>query len=176
MSEPSIEIRRATAADNLLLAELGAQTFRDTFGPDNTPENMAAYLASSFSPLRQASELADPVSSFLIAEVEGATVGYARLKEGQPLEAVVGPRPIEIVRLYAVKEWIGRGVGAALMRACLDEARTRGCDVIWLDVWEHNLRARAFYRKWGFSEAGTQPFKLGDDMQTDLLMRRPVNT
>jgi ribosomal protein S18 acetylase RimI-like enzyme len=62
------------------------------------------------------------------------------------------------------------------MRACLDEARTRGCDVIWLDVWEHNLRARAFYRKWGFSEAGTQPFKLGDDMQTDLLMRRPVNT
>ena len=60
------------------------------------------------------------------------------------------------------------------MKACLYEAEKRSCDTIWLGVWEHNPRARAFYRKWGFVEVGTQLFQLGDDLQNDLLMQRPV--
>jgi ribosomal protein S18 acetylase RimI-like enzyme len=70
---------------------------------------------------------------------------------------------------------MGQGIGATLMKACLDEATQRGCGIIWLDVWERNLRARAFYHKWGFIEVGTQVFQLGDDLQNDLLMQRPVN-
>jgi GNAT superfamily N-acetyltransferase len=175
MQQAKVQIRYATAADNALLAELGAQTFRDTFAADNTPQNIAAYLAASFSLEKQAVELADPTSVFLLAEVEGAAVGYARLKRGQPAMGITCSRPIEIVRFYARKEWIGQGVGATLMKACLDEAKQRGCDTIWLDVWERNLRARAFYRKWGFVEVGTQVFELGDDLQNDLLMQRPVD-
>ena len=167
-------IRYATAADNALLAELGARTFQDSFAADNTPENMAAYIGASFSPEKQAAELADPLSIFLIAEVEGAAVGYARLRESPSSAGITGLHPIEIVRFYARKEWIRRGVGATLMKACLDEAEKRSCDTIWLDVWEHNPRARAFYLKWGFVEVGTQMFQLGDDLQTDLLMQRPV--
>jgi ribosomal protein S18 acetylase RimI-like enzyme len=83
-------------------------------------------------------------------------------------------RPLEIVRIYACQEWLGRGVGPMLMQACLDEARQRGCDALWLDVWERNPRAIAFYRKWGFKVVGTQGFQLGSDMQTDLLMQRAV--
>ena len=169
-----VHIRHATAGDNALLAELGAQTFRDTFAADNTPENMAAYLTASFSPDKQAAELAAPASVFLIAEVEGVTVGYTRLKEGQPSAGITGVHPLEIVRFYACKEWIGRGIGAALMQVCLNEAEQRGCDTIWLDVWERNARARVFYRKWGFAEVGSQTFQLGDDLQHDLLMQRPV--
>ncbi len=174
MNKAKINVRYATAADNALLAELGARTFHDTFAVDNTTENMTAYLAASFSPEKQAAELADPASVFLIAEVEGVTVGFARLKEGQPSVGITGLRPIEIVRMYACKEWIGHGVGATLLEACLNEAEKRGCDTIWLDVWEHNPRARAFYRKWGFVEVGTQIFQLGDDLQNDLLMQRPL--
>ncbi|MEW5961134.1 MAG: GNAT family N-acetyltransferase [Chloroflexota bacterium] len=172
--QAKIDVRRATAADNVLLAELGAQTFYDTFAADNTPENMAAYLAASFSPEKQAAELADPLSVFLIAEIEGETAGFARLKEGQPPAGVTGLRPIEIVRIYARREWLGHGVGATLMQACLDEARQRSCNTIWLDVWEQNTRAHAFYRKWGFVEVGAQTFQLGDDLQNDLLLQRPV--
>jgi len=167
-------IRYGTAADAELLAGLGARTFFDAFAADNTPENMAAYLASSFGPLRQAAELADPATVFLIAELDGAAAGYARLKMGTPPACIGGERPIEIVRFYACKEWIGRGIGPALMQACLDEAGRRSCDVVWLDVWEQNPRAIAFYRKWGFVEVGTQTFQLGDDAQRDLLMQRPV--
>ena len=175
-NEAKIAVRYAAAADNVLLAELGARTFYDSFAADNTPENMAAYLAASFSPEKQAAELADPCSVFLIAEVEGAAVGFARLRQGPPPAGITGLRPIEIVRFYARREWIGHGVGATLMRACLGEAEKRGCDTLWLDVWEHNLRARAFYRQWGFVETGAQPFRLGDDLQNDLLMQRPVES
>jgi GNAT superfamily N-acetyltransferase len=174
VEKAQVNIRYATATDSTLLAELGARTFYDAFAADNTPENMTAYLAASFSPEKQATELADPLSVFLIAEAEGGAVGYARLREGQPPVAIAGLRPIEIVRLYARKEWIGHGVGATLMIGCLDEAEKRGCDTIWLDVWEDNPRARAFYRKWGFVEVGRQIFQLGDDLQNDLLMQRPV--
>jgi diamine N-acetyltransferase len=88
--------------------------------------------------------------------------------------SVSSVNPIEIVRLYARKDWLGRGVGAMLMQACLDEAVKQDCDTVWLDVWEQNAPARAFYRKWGFVEVGTQLFQLGGDLQHDLLLQRPV--
>ncbi len=173
---PSITIRHALPADAGLLARLGRQTFVGSFGADNTPENMAAYLEASFSPAIQAAELAEPGSTFLIAEIDGTPAGYARLHDGPPPEPgiVTGPRPVELVRIYSVKAWIGRGVGAALMQACLDEAARLGYQTIWLGVWEHNPRAIAFYQKWGFEKAGTHAFRLGDELQTAWIMQRLV--
>lgn len=174
MADLPIDIRIAEAGDHGLLAEIGARTFGEAFANDNTPEDMAAYLAASFSPAVQAAELAEPGTTFLVAEVEDEAVGYARLREGPAPDCVDADRPIEIVRFYSIASWIGHGVGAALMSACLDQAPRRGRDVIWLDVWERNARAIALYRRWGFAEVGTQPFVLGSDVQRDLLMARAV--
>lgn len=170
----TFRLRLATAADNELLAQLGAETFFDTFAADNTPENMAAYLAASFSPEKQAQELADPATRVLILEAHDAPAGYTRLRFGPAPEMIAGRQPVEIVRFYARRPWIGRGVGARLMQACLAEAAQAGCDTIWLDVWERNPRAIAFYERWGFQRIGRQVFQLGDDRQTDWLMARPV--
>lgn len=170
----SVSTRLATLTDNTLLAVVGAETFRDTFAADNTPEDMAIYLAGAFSPERQAQELADPSSRFLLAESEGEVVGYARLKFAEAPAAVQGARPMEIARLYARRNWIGHGIGATLMRAAFTEAQAAGCDVVWLDVWERNPRAIAFYARWGFEVVGEQVFQLGSDPQRDLLMSRRV--
>jgi ribosomal protein S18 acetylase RimI-like enzyme len=169
-----ITLRRATLDDANLLSQLGAQTFQETFAADNTPEDMAAYLASNFSIAQQTAELNDPASSFLIAEVDGIAAGYAKLHGGQPAEGIEGTRPIELVRIYVSAEWLGRGVGESLMRACLDEARAAGYKTIWLGVWERNTRAQAFYRKWDFRAVGEHVFQLGSDAQTDVLMERPI--
>jgi len=174
--EPKVTIRRGDPDDANLLAELGARTFEETFAVDNTEENMAAYLASSFSPEQQAAELAHPGSIFLIAEVGGIAAGYAWLHAGEPGEGVEGAKPIELVRLYVSREWLGRRVGHALMDACLDAAWKAGFETIWLGVWERNHRAQAFYRKWDFSAVGHHVFYLGSDPQTDILMQRPTNT
>jgi ribosomal protein S18 acetylase RimI-like enzyme len=170
----TIAIRHASPADNGLLAELGAETFREAFGAQNKAEDVTLYLAKAFSPALQSKELADGAGAFLIAEIEGEPVGYVRLRESTPPASVRSSGPVEIVRFYARARWIGRGVGSSLMEAALREARGRGRDVIWLGVWEMNARAIAFYRKWGFAEVGSQPFRLGNDVQTDLVMARAV--
>ena len=72
-----VSIRKANGKDNRLLAQIGAQVFADTFAVDNTPEDMAAYLAKSFSPEIQLSELQDPASTFFIAEIENQAVGLS---------------------------------------------------------------------------------------------------
>jgi diamine N-acetyltransferase len=170
----NLTIRRGTIEDTGLLSELGAQSFSETFAGDNTPEDLAAYLATSFSLERVRSELEDPDATFLIAEIEGRPAGYAKLRAGEPEKGVKGAKPVELVRLYVLREWLGRGVGQELMRACLDEAREAGHETIWLGVWERNERAQAFYRKWNFRTVGEHMFKLGSDLQRDLLMERPL--
>jgi GNAT superfamily N-acetyltransferase len=167
-------IRLAVSADAHLLAEIGARTFSETFAADNTPEDMAAYVSASFNSAQLEAELGDSRSTFLIAEIEGVAVGYARLHAGDVSKGVEGERPIELVRLYVSAEWLGRGIGEALMRACISEARQQGYRTLWLGVWERNSRARAFYRKWAFHEVGKHIFQLGEDRQTDVLMERSV--
>jgi ribosomal protein S18 acetylase RimI-like enzyme len=169
-----INVRLATPDDVSLLTELGARTFEETFAADNTPEDMAAYLAASFNVEQQTAELADPDSTFLIAEISGVRAGYAKLNKSQPADGIDGMKPIELVRLYIDRKWLGRGVGEALMRRCLEEAGRAAFKTIWLGVWERNLRAQAFYRKWDFRAVGKHVFQLGEDAQTDILMEREI--
>jgi ribosomal protein S18 acetylase RimI-like enzyme len=169
-----VTIRRANREDAGLLAELGARTFAETFASDNTDEDMASYMAASFNVSQQMADLADPASTYLVAEVDGLAVGYGKLHAGEPAEGIEGVKPVELVRLYVSREWLGRGVGEALMRACIDEARQARHRTIWLGVWERNSRAQAFYRKWTFREVGEHTFQLGSDSQRDILMERAL--
>ena len=168
---PEVQIRRADSSDAELLAELGARTFTETFAAENTPEDMGAYLAQSFTTARLSEELADPKAVFLLAFVEGEAAGYAKLYQGEPPPCVEGESPVELARLYVLRKWLGGGVGGALMQRCLDEARASGSRVMWLGVWEKNFRAQAFYRKWGFAPVGEHVFQLGADAQTDWVMQ-----
>lgn len=170
----STAIRWATVDDAGLLAALGARTFSDAFAAENRPEDIEAYLASSFTPSRLESELADPCSRFFLAEIDGEAVGYAKLHSGEAPGCVTGPDPLELARFYVVQEWHGRGVAQSLMQACIEAARKAGARTLWLGVWEHNNRAQAFYRKWGFRDVGAQPFLLGGDLQTDRVMELSV--
>lgn len=169
-----VTIRRGTVEDAGLLSELAARTFSETFAADNTPEDLAEYVATSFNVAQLTSELEDPASTFLIAEVDGNAAGYARLHDGEPEKCIEGPNPVELVRLYVLREWLGRGVGEQLMRACLDAARQAGHETIWLGVWGRNGRAQAFYRKWNFRSVGEHVFPLGSDLQRDIVMERAL--
>jgi ribosomal protein S18 acetylase RimI-like enzyme len=163
-------IRYGIPDDAVMLSEFGARTFYDTFAKDNTPENMEAHLKKSFSPAIQLQELSTPENIFLIAEVESSLVGFAQLIMDSKEESLHGTKTLELRRIYASQAYIGKGVGKELMRASIQEARQRGCDSIWLGVWEKNPRAISFYKKWGFQEVGTHLFHVGDDPQRDFIM------
>jgi len=175
MQRMPITIRQAGVEDNKCIASLARETFVDSFAADNRPEDMAVYLEKSFSPSIQAAELADPSSLFLVAETGSKPVGYARMVEGLAPPCIKAAKPIRLSRLYVRKGWIGSGVGAALMTACIDKATGRQCDGIWLGVWGRNTRAIRFYHSWGFEQMGTQPFVLGNDRQTDQILWLPLN-
>ena len=175
MQRMHLAIRQAGVEDHQRIASLARETFVDSFSADNRPEDMAAYLEKAFSPSIQKTELAEPSSRFLIAETGGKTVGYARMVEASTPPCINAKKPIQLSRLYARKGWIGAGVGRALMTACIEEATRRRCDGIWLGVWGKNERAIRFYRKWKFTQMGTQPFVLGNDRQTDLIFWLPLD-
>ena len=167
-------IRRADPRDALLLAALAATTFAETFLAANDPRDIAAYSAAAFGDAIQRAELLDARNIVLFAAQGGEVIGYVMLRRDDAPTCVPAGETLEIARLYVVRQAIGQGIGAALMRAGLAEAESLGCDVVWLGVWEHNARAIAFYRAWGFRDVGSQGFQLGADLQTDRLMARRV--
>ena len=174
-SDPSPIVTRAAQPDDAaLLAELGASTFTETFQAANAPDDFATYMAAAFGEEIQRAELEDPDTTVFFAERDGETLGYVMLREGRAPASVAADDAVQIARLYARQRMLGRGVGAALMQCALAEAAGRGKDAVWLGVWDRNERAIRFYESWGFHRSGTQPFLLGTDLQTDLVMVRRI--
>jgi diamine N-acetyltransferase len=167
-------IRRAGRHDAKQLSLLAEETFRDTFGAVNAPENMALHCRASYSEAIQAREISDPNMVTLLCECEERLVGFAQLRWGDAPGCVKAMAPGEIQRLYVASDCHGNGAARELMNACIEELRDRRSDVVWLGVWEQNPRAIAFYKKSGFVEVGTHVFPLGSDPQRDIVMARSV--
>jgi diamine N-acetyltransferase len=167
--------RLATVDDVDTLVDISVKTFRDTFEESNTKEDLKLYISKAFSRSQLLSELNDPDSTFIFALDGETVVGYAKLKEEKSKSELNGEDGIEIERIYSLQEYLGKSVGKLLMQTCLDIAAERGYKHIWLGVWEYNPRAIAFYEKWGFVKFGSHPFLLGNDLQTDLLMKKKLD-
>jgi len=169
-----IEIRRALDSDVNILAELGRTTFIETFAKDNRTEDMELYVAENFGTEKQLQEIRDPRRWIEIAWSGDRAVGFLHLMESVPDPSVIGGKSFEILRLYVDSRWHGKGVGAALMEKSFQIAREKGFDKLWLGVWERNIRAQAFYRKYGFEIVGKHIFRLGTDDQIDFIMARAI--
>jgi diamine N-acetyltransferase len=170
----SITIRVGAPADAAPLAELAARTFREAFGADNRPEDLALHLARAYGPLQQERELRDPGILTLLVDSDDGLAGYAQLRRGAAPDCVSGAALIELWRFYVAQSWHGRGIAQALMARVDEEARRGGATTLWLGVWERNPRAIAYYRKSGFTEVGAHIFVVGSDPQTDRIMMRSV--
>lgn len=169
----SINIRPATSEDAKVLTDLAYTTFWDAFAhhPKNAPDDLNHYMRQAFNLEQIAAELMDEKSIFLIAELEGEPAGYAKIIVDNIEPGITAERPVELNRLYSHQQFLGKGIGQALMNACFDRAKEDGRDVMWLGVWEFNPRAQRFYEKNGFRVVGSHVFLLGEDPQTDLLMQ-----
>jgi GNAT superfamily N-acetyltransferase len=176
MSSPlRISLAKANVATATQLAELGHRTFHDTFAASTKPEDMAAYLTETFGPELQLAELQDRENTFLLAHMQAELVGYAKLRDNSALGLPEDQNPagrLEIERLYVRDDWQGTGLGAALMRGILALAEQLHCTAVVLGVWEKNEKARAFYQRFGFRAIGEHPFQIGQDVQTDLILRK----
>jgi ribosomal protein S18 acetylase RimI-like enzyme len=169
-----LTIRQATPDDVAAVAAFAERTFVETFGCDNTPEDLAAHVAKAFGIAQQSRELRDPAMITLVGESGGTLAALAQLRRGQPPSCVTGSDPIELLRFYVDRPWHGQGVAQSLMRAVEATGRQAGARTLWLGVWERNPRAIAFYGKCGFTDVGEQEFMVGSDRQTDRVMVRSL--
>lgn len=166
-----INIKKATTDDINQLQKIGRQTFSETFSAGNSEENMAKYLEEGFSLEKLTTELNDPGSEFYFALLNKDVIGYLKLNFGQSQTELKDNKALEIERIYVLKEFHGKKVGQLLYEKALEIARQKQVDYVWLGVWEENPRAINFYKKNGFVEFDKHIFKLGDDEQTDIMMK-----
>jgi ribosomal protein S18 acetylase RimI-like enzyme len=167
----NIILIRATLSDINHLQQISTQTFHETFAPLNTEENMRKYLEEEFSIVRLTDELVNNDSEFYFALLENNVIGYLKLNFGKSQTELQDDNALELERIYVLKEFHGKQVGQLLYDQAVQIARQRNVDYLWLGVWEKNLRARNFYQKNGLVEFDKHIFKLGNDVQTDIMMK-----
>ena len=167
----NIDIRRVTLNDIDQLQKISRQTFYETFSAGNTEENMKQYLEEGFSLEKLTAELNDKNSEFYFAVLDNNVIGYLKLNLGQSQTELKDDKALEIERIYVLLEFRGRKVGQLLYEKAMQIARQVNAEYVWLGVWEENPRAIKFYKKNGFVEFDKHIFKLGDDEQTDIMMK-----
>ena len=168
------QFRPCTLDDVGILQAFSRQCFFETFAAMNTPENMAAYLDEAYAPEKLRAELSDPHSVFYFLYQDDRLAGYLKLNEGPAQTEFHDKESLEIERIYVSKEFQGEGLGRCLMDKSIAAAKGRKKNYIWLGVWEKNAKALHFYKKNGFYQIGTHSFVMGDDEQTDYLMRKDL--
>ncbi len=164
-------ITRATIADLHRLQEISIRTFSETFASANSAENMQKYLREKFSLEKLSDELNNPDAEFYFASFNSDIIGYLKLNSGTSQTELKDGPGLEIERIYVAKEYHGKKVAQLLFQKALEAAASRRADYIWLGVWDQNERAIAFYKKNGFVEFDQHIFKLGDEEQTDIMMK-----
>lgn len=168
----SVHITKASLKDLAILQDLGRQTFYETFAPHNSEEQIRQYLTESFAEDKLTQELEHPDSQFFIAWEEGNLVGYLKVNSGEAQTELQDETSLEIERIYVKSSHHGKKVGQLLYEKALEIAVELRKKYLWLGVWEENHRAVIFYKKNGFGEFGKHIFRLGDEEQTDLMMKK----
>ncbi len=174
-STMNIDIKRITLNDIDQLQKIGRQTFYETFSAGNTEENMKKYLDEGFSIEKLTAELTNKNVEFYFATFDNHAIGYLKLNFGQSQTELQNDNALEIERIYVLKEYYGKNVGQALYNKATQIARQKNVDYVWLGVWEENPRAINFYKKNGFVAFDKHIFKLGNDEQTDIMMKLKLN-
>lgn len=170
----SIQLVQATINDLEIVRQIGIDTFFESFASVNTEENMAHYLETGFSRERVAAELSNADSEFHLAYQGDQLIGYLKINHGPAQSELKDGTALEIERIYVLKAWQGLKIGQLFYEKAIEIARARQYAYVWLGVWEENEKAIGFYKRNGFVEFDKHLFKLGDDIQTDIMMRREL--
>lgn len=169
-----IQLTKLQPSDLSELVLLSRSTFSISYSSMNTPENMAQYMNHAFSKEQLLAELNSPDSEFYFAYSNTDIVGYLKINFKEAQTEFKETKGLEVERIYVVKNFQGQQIGKRLINFTLQTAKEKKLDYIWLGVWDKNIKAIEFYKKNGFEISGTHSFLLGDELQTDYIMRLSV--
>ena len=114
------------------------------------------------------------MSTFYFCYCNGQLAGYLKLNVGAAQSDVKDDEALEIERIYILNEFQGKGIGKWLTEQTKQKAKQLKKAYVWLGVWEENKAAIRFYTREGFTKFATHPYPIGNDVQTDWLMKCKV--
>ena len=170
-----MKIKKCSLDDILDLQKIYRQTFFETFSEQNSEENMRIFLDKAYSEEKLKSEIEDKESETFLAVENQKTLGVLKINTGNAETESGLENSLEIQRIYILKESKGLGIGTVFMNLAEKKARELGVSFIWLGVWEKNFSAQKFYTDKGFRRFSEHAFVLGDDIQTDFLMKKELS-
>ena len=111
-----------------------------------------------------ASELGNPLSLWLVAEVDGALAGYIGS------QSVLGES--DVMNVAVSPDYRRQGIGEALVLALVEELKKHGNHCLSLEVRLSNAPARSLYEKLGFAEVGRRPNYYRNPKEDALILRK----
>lgn len=163
---------RECSLDNIeIIKVISEQTFYETFSSENSKEDMEEYISQNFSYEQLETEIKTNGTKFYIVEINDEVAAYMKLNFDTAQTESGHNNTLEVQRIYVLKEYKNNHIGKQLIQKAIEIGKTNHLTYIWLGVWENNINAIKFYEKQGFETFDTHIFKLGEDEQTDNLMR-----
>ena len=156
------------------LQAIAKQTFTETFGSQNTAEDLAKFLSEEYAFDKLKAEVENPESFYYFCYFEDELAGYLKLNVGAAQTEPDYPEALEIQRIYVLQKYQRKRMGRAMKREALAVAEELKKPQVWLGVWENNFKAQAFYQKSGFKKVGSHDFILGNDKQTDYILLKTL--
>ncbi|WP_324719773.1 GNAT family N-acetyltransferase [Salinimicrobium sp. HB62] len=171
MPAENVIFEKLSSGDLQELKEISRKTFTDAFGADNNPEDLKLYLNTAFGEENLRQELLNPLSEFYFAKLNGETVGYFKINLGDAQTDFREEDGMELERIYVRKDFQNKKIGQKMLDTVIEMAIQRKMRYLWLGVWEKNSRAIEFYKRNFFKLEGSHPYMVGNDRQTDKIMK-----
>jgi ribosomal protein S18 acetylase RimI-like enzyme len=160
-------------ADAPRLSLLGRATFLESYAHLLPIEDILIHSDIEHAVDRYAGWLADPTCHCWLVEAPGgAPVGYLIATPPDLPLPDLGPRDLEIRRIYVLHRYQGLGLGGWLMDETLSVARSAGFRRVLLGVYSLNESALTFYARLGFARVGTREFRVGAHEYHDHILER----
>ncbi|MBC7398621.1 MAG: GNAT family N-acetyltransferase [Mucilaginibacter sp.] len=147
------------------------KTFVDAFAHLNNPSDLEIFLSDHLTEQSLSEEIDNPESEFYFAEIDGEPIAYFKINTGNAQTELQEAQGLEIERIYVLHGHQGKKIGELLINEIIKIAKLSNKTYIWLGVWEMNLRGIKFYQKNGFVIFDQHQFKVGNDIQTDIMMK-----
>lgn len=158
MRSPDPGLRAGTRDDAAVVSALSIQVFLDTYATDGVRPDLAREALREYSEQAFLARLCAPDRRFVLAEHEGALLGFAELDCVSREAPVPGVRGVELVRLYVQPQAQRAGAGKALLAEAERTGRSVMAPFLWLTAWEGNARALAFYARRGYADVGATTY------------------
>lgn len=176
MSAPVI--RPAAPEDAQALADLGRQTFVDTFVAADgfaipyPADDLAAFLDASFNAETIATKLKEPGAAWWVADSDGELLAFANTGPNTLPHPDARASHAELRRLYVSKAAQGLGLGTKLLAVALDWMEAHSDGPLWIGVWSGNHKAQKLYAAYGFAKAGEYQYPVGRWLDDEIILRR----